>query len=199
MAQENHQKSSSFAFLSTFKSIFINKPSKTSSTITQTQLTLLNRTDPEYEMIKNLFAITPKIHGIVKLKMPTKLENKHEKYKKFLVNYSVRKPNTVTYKMFHGTKRWPLCDLLMFNDQGVDIKKENENPSYCQNHCGLCGILQQGNRKKCSKSSKKMWFAQDANTSLNYCEYGTKTKVMFVIDCLTKTPPLNVFITGKEK
>ncbi|CAG8531986.1 17006_t:CDS:2, partial [Gigaspora rosea] len=189
----------SFAFLLTFKSILIHNPSKTSSTITQTQLTLLSRTDPEYEIIKNLFAITPKIHVIVKLKMPTKLENKHEKYKRFLVKYSARNINTVTYKMFHGTKRWRSCDLLMFNDQGVDIKKENETPRYCQNQCGLCGILQQGNRKKCSRSRKKMWFAQDANTSLNYCTYGTKTKVMFVIDCLTKTPPLNVFVTGKEK
>ncbi|CAG8718760.1 22766_t:CDS:1, partial [Dentiscutata erythropus] len=131
---KNHSQPSSLTFLSTFKSIFTHNSSKTSSEITQTQLTLLSKTDPEYEMIKSLFGLTPKIHGIVKLKMPTKLENKHEKYKRSLINRS-RNADAVTYKMFHGTKRLLRCDLLIFNDQGVDIKKENENPSYCKYGC----------------------------------------------------------------
>ncbi|CAG8761357.1 5808_t:CDS:2, partial [Gigaspora rosea] len=38
--------------------------------------------DPEYDEVKNLFAIKTKIHAIIKLQMLTKLENKHEKYKK---------------------------------------------------------------------------------------------------------------------
>ncbi|CAG8808155.1 16435_t:CDS:2, partial [Gigaspora rosea] len=76
------------------------------------------------------------------------------------------------------------------------IKMENNIPNFCKSGCGLCGIVQQGNRKI---SAKRMWFAQQSGMSLGYCNRGIKVKVMFVIDCVAITQPKNVFITCKEK
>ncbi|CAG8749033.1 10067_t:CDS:2, partial [Gigaspora margarita] len=198
-----NQSKSSFNILTTLKNVFTRKPSikdpsKKSTKILQTQLIRLREKDPEYDEVKDLFAIKTKIHAIIKLQMPTKLENKHEKYKKSIakkIKGQDKNVDYVTHKMFHGTKRWINCDLLMINESGNNdiIKMENNIPKFCKSGCGLCGIVQQGNRKI------EMWFAQQSGISLGYCSRGIKVKVMFVIDCVAITPPSNVFITCKEK
>ncbi|RIB25237.1 hypothetical protein C2G38_2031235 [Gigaspora rosea] len=78
-----NQSKSSFNFITKLKSVSTHKPSvqdpsSKTTKILQTQLIRLRDTDPEYDVIKNLFAIETKIHAIIKLQMPTKLENKHE-------------------------------------------------------------------------------------------------------------------------
>ncbi|RIB25240.1 hypothetical protein C2G38_2166448 [Gigaspora rosea] len=112
-----YQSKSSFNILTTLKSVFTHK-------------------DPEYDEVKDLFTIKTKIHAIIKLQMPTKLENKHEKYKKS-ISKKIKGPDKS-------------------NGNNDIIKMENSIPKFCKSGCGLCGIVQQGNRKI---SAKRMWFA----------------------------------------
>src|SRR4051812_1169835 len=63
-------------------------PSQKPTKIYKTEMILLNPTDPKYVLIKSSFkgrilSLT-KILGIFELRMPTKLEERHESYKRSL-------------------------------------------------------------------------------------------------------------------
>ncbi|KAF0499724.1 hypothetical protein F8M41_020435 [Gigaspora margarita] len=163
-----NQSKSSFNVFTTLKSVSTHKhsvqdPSCKTTKILQTQLIRLKDADPEYDVIKNLFAIKTKIHAIIKLQMPTKYENKHERYKISMAKRMAgpdKSVDKITHRMFHGTKRWTNCDLLMINESGNNdiIKMENNIPKFCQSGCGLCGILQQGNGKKGTRNTFLLFF-----------------------------------------
>ncbi|CAG8482638.1 9469_t:CDS:2, partial [Dentiscutata heterogama] len=117
---------------------------------------------------------------IIIIDMPTKLVEAHEKYKK--QNYGM-----LTHIMFHGTKS--LCDSQRFIT--------NPRAGFCKSGCGVCGIMQEGNKIKYASNRRNMWFANSSSTSYNYCntslmyrcysdKYYSTTNAMFVVDVVAR-------------
>ncbi|CAI2162652.1 6945_t:CDS:2 [Funneliformis geosporum] len=155
--------------------------------LVNTQLTLLKRHDPDYITVKNMFySEIPRaiIKAIIRLDMPTKLVKDHEKYKSKIAKlYEKKSVDDVTFSTFHGTTTLFDCDPGRFADSNYCSL---ENKVFCKKGCGMCGIIQHGNRKKFSKHGKKMWFAYSALISRDYTDSNSYTKVMFVIDVVAK-------------
>jgi hypothetical protein len=134
------------------------KPTK----IHKTEMTLLNPTDPKYISIKSSFKGRPlsqsKIHGIFELRMPTKLEERHEAYKKSLSKRTKKSIKDVTHRMFHGTisncSPERFIEELIYNQEKDEeiVKEYHVERKFCEKDCGLCGIIQQGNRTKYTKT-----------------------------------------------
>jgi len=145
------------------------------STLTQTKSTLLNKNDLDYIWAHQRFiSMLPnvKIKGIIRLQMPKKLVDAHQKLKKKLATQGSLSFNAVTHKMYHGTKT--LCDPLQY------MKQLSPN---CGAGCGLCGIVSRGNDTACSRNNNNMWFANNPSVSYGYCN--NPIKVIFMVDVLS--------------
>ncbi|CAJ0824134.1 7748_t:CDS:2 [Entrophospora sp. SA101] len=153
-----------------------------------TQLILLSETSDEYKGLKEKFQYerplkNSDVRYILKLEMPSKLTKSHKRYKKIIARLNNLSVDEVTRSAFHGT-------FTAYNP-------------LCESGCGMCGIIRQGNKTKCSKhkslfSSRKMWFATDPNTSLYFCTSNNSLKTMFVVDVISKKPK-HIYVTNKEK
>ncbi|KAF0433611.1 hypothetical protein F8M41_005020 [Gigaspora margarita] len=144
--------------------------------VENTQMTVLNDQDQDYIIVKRMFfSDIPRaeIKGIIRLDMPTKLIKSHEKFKKKIAKKSGLKTENITHSMFHGTTSSFDCNPERFL-QG--------NREFCKKGCGVCGIAKQGNKKKYSKHSKKMWFAHSALVSNDYTNVNSHIQVMFIVD-----------------
>ncbi|CAG8668195.1 8354_t:CDS:2, partial [Cetraspora pellucida] len=153
--------------------------------IYKTKITALSMDNSDYLSIKRFFISglpDCTVLGILKLNMPTKLVEAHEKYKR--QNYDM-----LTHRMFHGTRS--LCDPQRFitNPQAI----------FCNYGCGVCGIMREGNKTTYASSRRHMWFANSSSTSYNYCntslllshytymgKYNYVTNAMFVVDVVAK-------------
>ncbi|GES93469.1 hypothetical protein GLOIN_2v1684586 [Rhizophagus clarus] len=190
-------------------------PSQKPTKIYKTEMILLNPTDPKYISIKSSFKGRPlsqsKILGIFELRMPTKLEERHETYKKSLSKITKKSIKEVTHQMFHGTTSncspERFIEELIYNQEKDEeiVKEYHVERKFCGKDCGLCGIIQQGNRTKYTKTKSlfrknRMWFANDPYTSLYYCNGVVlkSVKSMFVVDVIKKNPG-EVLIVNKER
>ncbi|RIB06636.1 Man1-Src1p-C-terminal domain-containing protein [Gigaspora rosea] len=148
------------------------------STIEKTEMTLLSNYDEDYISIANYFHTGlphNTIIGILKLKMPAEIVRAHASYKKR--NCS----SMSTYIMFHGTKS--LCDPKRFIT--------NPHGKFCKARCGVCGIVQEGNKTKYASTyyseKRHMWFANSSYTSYYYCNrYNSMTSAMFVVEVVSR-------------
>ncbi|CAG8759830.1 10295_t:CDS:2, partial [Racocetra fulgida] len=81
-------------------------------TILNTRMTVLEPTNAQYiEIYRRFTATMPTVRvlAIIRMEMPTRLVEAHERYKNNLARQSPqRTPASVTHKMFHGTKC--VCD-----------------------------------------------------------------------------------------
>ncbi|CAB4432834.1 unnamed protein product [Rhizophagus irregularis] len=191
-------------------------PSQKPIKIQKTEMILLNQNDPNYISVKSSFKGRPlsqsKILGIFELRMPTKLEKRHEAYKKNLSKRTGKSIKEITHRMFHGTTSY--CTPERFVEE-LSYSQENEEEEikerfhverkFCEKDCGLCGIVQQGNKTKYTKTKSlfkknRMWFANDPCTSLYYCNgvVVKSVKTMFVVDVIKKAPK-GILIVNKEK
>jgi len=157
------------------------KKSQEPKIIKRTKLTTLSSKDKEYIEVQKFFHVglpNKKIHGIVRLQMPTKLVETHEQFKKQVAQKHNLSESKVCHRMFHGTKTAMICKPQHFVN--------NKCALFCKFGCGVCGIIQEGNRKKYSHYTQRMWFANNSATSLSYCS-GTTMKAMFVVDVVSPT------------
>ncbi|CAB4398390.1 unnamed protein product [Rhizophagus irregularis] len=153
--------------------------------LTRTQMILLKKSDNDYITVKKMFySEIPRgvIKGIIRLDMPSKLIKLHEKYKNKVAKLAGKNVDDVTYSMFHGTTTSTGCDPDRFLERNYPLSEK----SFCKKGCGMCGIIQNGNRKKFSKHNKKMWFANSALISRDYTDGNHHTKVMFVVDIVAQ-------------
>lgn len=194
----------------------INKSTTPLKKINKTRLILLSETSDEYKGLKEKFQHerplkNSDVRYILKLEMPSKLTKSHERYKKMIARLNNLSVDEVTRNVFHGTFTGykPVCDPNKFfsniNNNKEEEEKEEEIVNYelCESGCGMCGIIRQGNKTKCSKhkslfSNRKMWFATDPNTSLYFCTGNNSLKTMFVVDVISKRPK-HIYVTNKEK
>nr|CAG8594609.1 13531_t:CDS:2 [Entrophospora candida] len=171
-----------------FQQFSQNNKSTPPKKINKTRLILLSETSDEYKGLKEKFQYERPLKNsgvryILKLEMPSKLTKSHERYKKIVARLNNLSVDEVTRSAFHGT-------FSAYNP-------------LCESGCGMCGIIRQGNKTKCSKhkslfSSRKMWFATDPNTSLYFCTSNNSLKTMFVVDVISKKPK-HIYVTNKEK
>ncbi|CAG8627526.1 uncharacterized protein OCT59_025464 [Rhizophagus irregularis] len=191
------------------------KPSQKPKKINKTEMILLDPTDPKYISIKSSFVGRPlsqsKILGIFELRMPTKLEERHEAYKKSLSKKTKKNIKDITHRMFHGTTSncspERFIEELIFNKEKDEeiVSEYHVERKFCEKDCGLCGIVQQGNRTKYTKTKclfkkNRMWFANDPYTSLYYCNGVVlkSVKSMFVVDVIKKNLG-EILIVNKER
>ncbi|CAG8813535.1 38631_t:CDS:2, partial [Gigaspora margarita] len=159
------------------------KPTKIFSTpaIIKTKMTLLTANDSEYINIQQFFRTGlpyNTILGIFKLNMPIHLVIAHK-------NYRASHFSMTSLRALHGTKS--ICSPKRFIS--------NPKAKFCKSGCGVCGIAQNGNKKKFSK----LWFSDNSSISLGYCNGfgGAGEKAMFVIDLITNMPG-PIFTLGSE-
>ncbi|RIA83354.1 hypothetical protein C1645_809261 [Glomus cerebriforme] len=190
-------------------------PSSKPTKIYKTQMIPLNSTDPNYELVKSLFKGRPlsqsKILAIFELHMPTKLEKRHEAYKKSLSKRTGQSIQSITHRMFHGTTS--NCSPERFVEELNYIQEKDAEEGkecyierkFCEKDCGLCGIIQQGNKTKYTRTKSffkknRMWFANDPCTSLYYCNgvVVNPVKSMFVVDVIKKAPK-GILVVNKER
>ncbi|CAG8714066.1 13756_t:CDS:2, partial [Ambispora leptoticha] len=141
---------------------------------TTTQLNLLSPSETDYQTIHTKFMShlpAATVKAIFSLEMPDYIVKRHELMKKQI---------PVPRQTFHGTKHQ--CDPNRYI-----VSKGDAKPCGVTN-CGLCGIIQDGNR--CDKSNHSVWSAIHANTSLYYTLPGP-IRAMFVLDILTNLPENN--------
>jgi len=123
----------------------------------------LDPTDPNYISVRSLFKGRPlsqsKILGIFELRMPTKLEKLHEAYKRKLSKQTGQTIENITYRMFHGTTSNFNCYPQRFIDGGEETR-------FCEKDCGLCGIVQHGNKTKYTRT--KSLFKRNSKRCLIY-------------------------------
>ncbi|KAF0504373.1 hypothetical protein F8M41_019549 [Gigaspora margarita] len=147
------------------------------SSFEKTEMTLLSNYDEDYLSIAKYFHTGlphNTIIGILKLEMPAEIVSAHAAYKR-------RNRSMLTYLMFHGTKS--LCDPKRF------IK--NPHGKFCKARCGVCGIVQEGNKTKYASTyyseKRHMWFANSSYTSYYYCNrYNSMTSAMFVVEVVAR-------------
>ncbi|CAI2176156.1 18171_t:CDS:2 [Funneliformis geosporum] len=188
-----------------------NSPPIIQPKIHKTQMLLLNPTDPNYIKVKSSFKgrqlSSSKVLGIFELHMPTKLEQLHEAYKRKLSKQTGENIEKVTHGMFHGTTSNMDCSFIgQWNNYKENGKGGHIERTFCENYCGLCGIIQHGNKTKYTRTKslfkrKRMWFANDPCTSLYYCNNGYNDddiiKSMFIVDVIEKTPK-GILIVNKD-
>ena len=102
-----------------------------------------------------------KILGIFELRMPTKLEKRHEAYKRKLSRRTGESTQNITHRMFHGTtsncspQRF-IEDLnfeeFNYNEEKGEGKECDVERKFCEKDCGLCGIIQEGNKTKYTRT-----------------------------------------------
>ncbi|GBB91988.1 hypothetical protein RclHR1_19490005 [Rhizophagus clarus] len=168
------------------------KKNSKSKTIRKTKLKTLSSKDEEYKKIKEFFQAglpNKTILGIIRLQMPTKLVKTHEQYKKELAQTNNLSESQICHRMFHGTKTAFLCKPQHFVN--------NKCALFCKIRCGVCGIVQEGNRAKYSRYNQRMWFASNSATSLSYCS-GNNVKAMFVVDVVSPSPN-SILIIDKDE
>jgi len=168
------------------------KNSQEAKMIKKTKLKTLSSKDKEYIQVQRHFHVglpNKKIHGIVRLQMPTKLIEAHEQYKKQVAQKNNLSESKICHRMFHGTKTAMICKPQHFVN--------NKCALFCKFGCGVCGIIQEGNRKKYSHYTQRMWFANNAATSLSYCS-GGNMKAMFVVDVVSTSPNSILIIEDDE-
>ncbi|CAG8490260.1 8284_t:CDS:2 [Funneliformis caledonium] len=178
----------------------------------KTQMILLNPTDPNYILVKSLFKGRPlslsKVLGIFELHMPTKLERLHEAYKRKLSKKTGENIEKLTHRMFHGTTSNLTCSFIdEWNNCNIESAGGHIERTFCEKYCGLCGIIQHGNKTKYTRTKSlfkrnRMWFANDPCTSLYYCNNGYNEndiiKSMFIVDVIEKTPK-GILVVNKDK
>ncbi|CAJ0842258.1 9302_t:CDS:2 [Entrophospora sp. SA101] len=153
----------------------------------ETRLTILSINDPDYIKFRNiLISEIPKsnVKGVIKIDMPTKLLKNHEKYKKNISKKTGLPLEKITHQVFHGTTTRFGCNPERFL-VNHNFYNENYDCKFCKKGCGMCGILQYGNKKQLSKHSKKMWFAHSTLVSRHYTGFNS-IKVMFVVEVVSK-------------
>ncbi|RIA89851.1 hypothetical protein C1645_824177 [Glomus cerebriforme] len=168
------------------------KKSEESKSIRKTKLLTLSSKDKEYIEIQEFFRIglpNKKILGIIRLQMPTKLVEAHEKYKKDVALSNNLSESQICHRMFHGTKTSFICKPQHFIN--------NKCALFCKIGCGVCGIAQEGNRTKYSHYTQRMWFANNSATSLSYCS-NNNVKAMFVVDVVSPLPN-SILIIEKDE
>ncbi|CAG8509863.1 330_t:CDS:2 [Diversispora eburnea] len=129
------------------------------------QLSLLSNTNPEYIEIENHIRNTMslvKIIAIIKIHLPKEPKNWSKK---------------ITQRVYHGTRA--KCDPNDILEYGICCSDE---------FCGMCGILNYGNKSKFSKRGKNMWFSKSASIansfSFNLNLPQDYLRTIFVIDVL---------------
>jgi hypothetical protein len=148
------------------------------STLSNTKLSLLDNNDLDYIWARQRFiSMLPKakIKGIIRLQMQKSLIEAHQNLKRQIATRSGLSLKAITHKMFHGTTT--NCDPLRYI--------QRLSPT-CSSGCGLCGIVSRGNDIACSNYSGQMWFANDPSISYSYCRGSKPTKVIFMVDVLSK-------------
>lgn len=169
------------------------KSIKTIKTTRRTKLKTLSPKDEEYIEIKKLFQVglpNKNILGIIRLQMPTRLIKAHEQFKKELSqNNNNVSESVICHRMFHGTKTAFICKPQHFIN--------NKCALFCKIGCGVCGIVQEGNKTKYSRYNQRMWFANNSATSLSYCS-SNNVKAMFVVDVVS-TSPNSILIIEKDE
>ncbi|CAG8677209.1 16120_t:CDS:1, partial [Racocetra fulgida] len=111
--------------------------------IYKTKITVLSMDDSDYLSVKKFFLSGLPVHtvlGILKMDMPTKLVEAHEKYKR--QNYGM-----LTHRMFHGTRS--LCDPQRFIT--------NPQAEFCKYGCGVCGIMREGNKTTYASNRRRKY------------------------------------------
>ncbi|CAG8597978.1 17999_t:CDS:2 [Rhizophagus irregularis] len=168
------------------------KSIKTIKTIRRTKLKTLSPKDEEYIEIKKLFQAglpNKNILGIIRLQMPTRLIKAHEQFKRELAQNNITSESQICHRMFHGTKTAFICKPQHFIN--------NKCALFCKIGCGVCGIVQEGNKTKYSRYNQRMWFANNSATSLSYCS-SNNVKAMFVVDVVS-TSPNSILIIEKDE
>jgi len=168
------------------------KKSKVVKNIRKTKLKTLSSKDKEYIEIQQSFQVglpSKKILGVIRLQMPTKLVETHEQFKKDLAQTNGLSESQICHRMFHGTKTAFICKPQHFIN--------NKCALFCKIGCGVCGIVQEGNKSKYSRYNQRMWFANNSATSLSYCS-SNNVKAMFVVDVVS-TSPNSILIIEKDE
>ncbi|CAG8504627.1 9093_t:CDS:10 [Dentiscutata heterogama] len=161
--------------------------------ILNTIMTVLEQTSNQYREIHRRFAATmPNVQvvAIIGLQMPTRLVEAHERYKNDMARGSRVTPESITHKMFHGTKC--ICN------NPTNYAQWN----HCRNNgCGACGIARNGNSSTFGRcGGGRMWFAQQSNISYNYCTPGATIKTMYTVDVVSLAPPTaSVLIVNRNE
>ncbi|RIB27611.1 hypothetical protein C2G38_2061513 [Gigaspora rosea] len=162
--------------------------------------TIMTNLDPgsvQYREIYRRFAVnmphSVQVLAIIRMQMPTRLVEAHERYKNDLARRSGVTPASITHKMFHGTKC--ICDPSRFG---------TAQWNYCnnaRNGCGACGIARNGNSSTFGRcGGGRMWFAQLSSISFNYCTPGAGIKTMFTVDVVSQIPPTqSVLIVNRNE
>jgi hypothetical protein len=128
------------------------RKSKTIKTIRRSKLKTLSSDDDEYVEVKKFFQAglpNKQILGIIRLQMPTKLVKAHEQFKKELAQNNDLSESQICHKMFHGTKTAFICKPQNFVN--------NKCALFCKIGCGVCGIIQEGNRSKYSRYNQSKY------------------------------------------
>ncbi|CAG8545174.1 2921_t:CDS:2, partial [Scutellospora calospora] len=155
-----------------------------------TRMTALEPTSALYIEIYGRFAATmpnARVLAIIRMQMPTRLVEAHEKYKNNMARRSPqRTAASVTFKMFHGTKC--LCNPARYI--GTD------QWTYCPTN-SRCGNGNSSTFGKCGGG--RMWFAQNSNISFGYCS-NTQIKTMYTVDVVSIAPPnSSIIIVDKNE
>ncbi|RHZ64146.1 hypothetical protein Glove_326g26 [Diversispora epigaea] len=172
------------------------------------QLSLLSNTNPEYIEIENHFRNTmsqAKIIAIIKIHLPKERTKKYLDLRREMITAfydeeeeeeeedgeeeerMVRRrrrneaaknwSKKITQRVYHGTRA--KCDPNDILEYGICCSDE---------FCGMCGILNYGNKSKFSKRGKKMWFSKSASIansfSFNLILPRDYLRTIFVIDVL---------------
>nr|CAG8583039.1 12486_t:CDS:2 [Entrophospora candida]CAG8592021.1 12781_t:CDS:2 [Entrophospora candida] len=152
----------------------------------------LKMNDHDYMVTQQHFRVglpAAKILTILRLQMPSRLVEAHEKYKKQIAKNGNRNLESVTHKMFHGTR--VCCNVVRYGGLAVW--------DFCKANCGVCGIATNGNSRKFSKHQGRMWFANSSAISLGYCS-NDPIKAIFIVDVISLVgPQANVIIVDKEE
>ncbi|CAJ0761644.1 24819_t:CDS:2 [Entrophospora sp. SA101] len=152
----------------------------------------LKMNDHDYMVTQQHFRVglpAAKILTILRLQMPSRLVEAHEKHKKQIAKNGNRNLESVTHKMFHGTR--VCCNVVRYGGLAVW--------DFCKANCGVCGIATNGNSRKFSKHQGRMWFANSSAISLGYCS-NDPIKAIFIVDVISLVgPQANVIIVDKEE
>src|SRR5436305_14520957 len=89
--------------------------------------------------------------------MPTKHIEAHELYKKQVAQKNNLSESKICHRMFHGTKTAMICKPQHFVN--------NKCALFCKFGCGVCGIIQEGNRKKYSHYTQSKFYSFILNLS----------------------------------
>ncbi|CAG8494146.1 5633_t:CDS:2 [Ambispora leptoticha] len=158
---------------------------KETETLLETRAVILDKNDSDYNKVSTKFKENLKsyrIKFILRLQMSSEITNRHfTAREKMMKSQGADDKSKISRKMYHGTKS--ICDPSKIITGG--------NPTFCKEKlCGMCGIISHGNRTSNSKTSGSMWFSDNSENALQYCN-GSKLQAMFWVDVLTtNTEPI---------